>query len=304
GFPCVPVVATDLYDSKNAHPGFKLTPLDYARMLFGLVETDALEFLRRKIRPYEDVKGETDLVVENAILEIAGGFAKGGIPGSLGAFKRAVKKLCKVGYDRSKPKDTVFIQGEYLLTFHPGSNLEIERYLEKNGMEVALPRMHDIYRQLFVFHTVTEMKEFNVKHSLFDTVFSRAGDKFVDFASVLIDKIAGKHPLYENALLLPEAAKLSDPVMHHSVMSGESYLIPADILHYANKGVRSFVILQPFGCLPNHVCGRGIIKKIKELHPNIQILPLDYDPDVSHANIENRLQMLIMNARNFRKASA
>ena len=304
GFPQVPVVATDMYDVKNAHPGFKLTPVDYARMLFGLVETDALEFLRRKIRPYEIVKGETDRIVENAFLEIAGGFAKGGMSGSLLAFKRAVKNLCKVRYDRSKLKDTVFIQGEYLLTFHPGSNLEIERYLEKNGMEVALPRMHDIYRQLFVFHTVTEIKEFNVKHSLFDTIFSNVGDKFVDFASVLIDKIAGKHPLYENALLLPEAAKLSDPIMHHSVMSGESYLIPADILHYVEKGVRSFIILQPFGCLPNHVCGRGVIKKIKELHPNIQILPLDYDPDVSHANIENRLQMLIMNARNFRKASA
>jgi len=299
----VPVVATDLYDSKNAHPGYRFSPLTYAKMLFGLVETDTLEFLRRKIRPYEINEGETDRVVENAFLEIADGFAKSGIPGSLKAFKKSIMDLCKVQYDRSKPKDVVFIQGEYLLTFHPGSNLEIERYLEKNGMEVALPRMHDIYRQLFVMHTVTEMNEFNVRYSLFDTVFSRTGDKFVDIASDMIDKIAAKHPLYENAIHLPDAAKLSDPIMHHSVMSGESFMIAADILHYAKKGVRSFVILQPFGCLPNHICGRGVIKKIKELHPDIQILPLDYDPDVSFANIENRLQMLIMNARNFKKAS-
>ncbi|MDR2479832.1 MAG: hypothetical protein LBD48_11045, partial [Treponema sp.] len=77
----------------------------------------------------------------------------------------------------------------------------------------------------------------------------------------------------------------------------------ADILHHASKGVRSFIILQPFGCLPNHVVGRGVVKRIKELYPNIQILPLDYDPDVSFANIENRLQMLIMNARSLRKVS-
>jgi len=304
GFSQVPVLATDMYDVKNAHPGFRFSPLDYARMLFGLVETDAIELLRRKIRPYEMVKGETDRVVDNAFLEIASGFERRGIPGSLGAFRRAIKNICKIRYDRSKLKDVVFIQGEYLLTFHPGSNLEIERYLEKNGMEVTLPRMHDIYRQLFVFHTVTEMKEFKVKHSLFDTVYSSAGDKFVDIASRLVDKIARKHPLYEDALLLPEAAKLSDSVMHHSVMSGESYLISADILHYTKKGVRSFIILQPFGCLPNHVCGKGVIKKIKELHPDIQILPLDYDPDVSFANIENRLQMLIMNTRNSKKVSA
>ena len=54
----------------------------------------------------------------------------------------------------------------------------------------------------------------------------------------------------------------------------------------------------PFeGRLPNHVVGRGISKRLKELYPDVQILPLDYDPDVSFANIENRLQMLIMNAR-------
>jgi predicted nucleotide-binding protein (sugar kinase/HSP70/actin superfamily) len=71
----------------------------------------------------------------------------------------------------------------------------------------------------------------------------------------------------------------------------------ADIIHHDTAGVKSFVILQPFGCLPNHICGRGMIKRIKEDYPDIQVLPLDYDPDTSFANIENRLQMLIMNAR-------
>lgn len=74
-------------------------------------------------------------------------------------------------------------------------------------------------------------------------------------------------------------------------------LIPGEILHNAKNGCRNFIILQPFGCLPNHVVGRGIAKRIKELYPDAQILPLDYDPDVSFANIENRLQMLIMNEK-------
>ena len=74
-------------------------------------------------------------------------------------------------------------------------------------------------------------------------------------------------------------------------------LIPGEILHHAKHGCKAFVILQPFGCLPNHVVGRGICKKLKELYPEVQILPLDYDPDVSFANVENRLQMLIMNAK-------
>ena len=96
---------------------------------------------------------------------------------------------------------------------------------------------------------------------------------------------------------LPELVKESDPIIHHTFDAGEGVLIPGEILHHAAHGCRAFVILQPFGCLPNHVVGRGISKRLKELYPDVQILPLDYDPDVSFANIENRLQMLIMNAR-------
>jgi predicted CoA-substrate-specific enzyme activase len=303
GFPQVPVISTDMMDLKKAHPGMNFTPITYANVVWGIIQADALEYLRRKIRPYELQKGETDKLVDNAFQEIANGIAKGGILGSIKPFKKAIKDLCNVRYDRSKLKEQVAIQGEYLLTFHPGSNQEVEKYLEKNGMEVIFPRMHGIYRHLFLGHTLSEIKEFKVKHSLYDTMFATLGNKFMDFAVKHTDKIAKKHPLYEPDITLEEKAKYSDHIMHHSILSGESFLIASDILHYASKGIRSFVILQPFGCLPNHICGRGIIKKIKEQYPTIQILPLDYDPDVSFANIENRLQMLIMNARSLRKAS-
>ncbi|GHV70565.1 2-hydroxyglutaryl-CoA dehydratase [Spirochaetia bacterium] len=303
GYPQVPIMSTDRYDIKNIHPGFKFSLLTYANIMWGLIETDALEFLQRKIRPYEIEKGETDRVMENAVAEVSNAFARGGIPASFKAYKKAVDALCNIAYDRSNPRDVVFLQGEYLLTFHPGSNMEIEKYLEKNGMEVAMPRMHDIYRQLFVMHTVSEMDNFHVWHSLYDTLYARIGDTYIDAAVNVIDLVARKHPLFEPAVHLPDAAKRSDPIIHRSIMSGESFMITADILHYAAKGVRSFVILQPFGCLPNHICGRGVVKKIKELYPDVQILPLDYDPDVSFANIENRLQMLIINAKMLRNES-
>ncbi|MCL2211138.1 MAG: acyl-CoA dehydratase activase [Treponema sp.] len=302
GFPQVAVISTDMADLKKAHPGMNFTPITYANVIWGIIQADALEYLRRKIRPYELQKGETDKLIENAFIEISSGIAKGGIAGSIKPFKKAVKELCKIRYDRSKLKDQVLIQGEYLLTFHPGSNQQVERYLEKNGMEVIFPRMYGIYRHLFLNHTVAEIDEFKVRHSLYDTLFAKIGNMFMDYAVKQTDKIARMHPLYEPDATLEEVAKLSDHIMHHSILSGESFLIAADILHYAAKGIRSFIILQPFGCLPNHICGRGIIKKLKDHYPGIQILPLDYDPDVSFANIENRLQMLIMNARNFRMA--
>lgn len=72
------------------------------------------------------------------------------------------------------------------------------------------------------------------------------------------------------------ARKESDPIIHHTFDAGEGVLIPGEILHHAAHGCRAFVILQPFGCLPNHVVGRGISKRLKELYPDVQILPLDY----------------------------
>jgi len=128
-------------------------------------------------------------------------------------------------------------------------------------------------------------------------------EEFNDLASQgtwvydITDHYAKAHPLYERACRLPELVKDSDPLIHHTFDAGEGVLIPGEIIHHAKKGCCNFVILQPFGCLPNHVVGRGVTKRLKEMYPDAQILPLDYDPDVSFANIENRLQMLIMNMK-------
>jgi predicted nucleotide-binding protein (sugar kinase/HSP70/actin superfamily) len=117
-----------------------------------------------------------------------------------------------------------------------------------------------------------------------------------------LERAARRHPLFEPSHRLKEMAQAASHIIHHSMQSGEGFLMAADILLRAQRGVTSFIILQPFGCLPNHVCGRGIIKKVKEERPDIQILPLDYDPDTSFANIENRLQMLIMNVHSLASA--
>jgi predicted CoA-substrate-specific enzyme activase len=303
GFPQVPIIDTDVKDIKNLHPGLKFGPVLLLTIVWSIIEMDVLDALGRRIRPYEIEKGETDRVIDHGADSIAAACAKGGIPASFKAFKKALKEISAVSIDRSKPREQVAIQGEYLLAFHSGCNFEIERYLENNGMEVIMPTMHNTFRHFFVRNLVAVMKEFRVRLPLYDTLYAFLGDKYFEISSKIIQKAASSCPLFEPFASITEMSKMSDPVMHHSIRSGESYLITADILYHAKKGVRSFIILQPFGCLPNHICGRGVIKKIKEIPPGIQILPLDYDPDVSFANIENRLQMLIMNARNFKRTA-
>jgi predicted nucleotide-binding protein (sugar kinase/HSP70/actin superfamily) len=90
-------------------------------------------------------------------------------------------------------------------------------------------------------------------------------------------------------------------ILEQAFNAGEGWLMPGEIISMIKKGADSFVVVQPFGCLPNHISGRGMIKAIKKKYPHIQILPLDFDPDISLGNIENRLQMLIINARQIQK---
>ena len=297
GFSDVPILTNDDADFHNLHPGFRLNLLSALRIAYALPMIDILEELLRKIRPYELTKGSADAAFEQAMDAVINGLSRHGVNGAKHGFAKAIGIMKQVPYDRSHPRPTVLIVGEYLLNFHPGANHDIEAFLEQNGFEIIEARMSDVIQKSY-FYRDMQVREYHLHKQLQEKLWYRMADLFFDLAHDTADKIASAHPLYDRpAVRLPELVKESDPIIHHTFDAGEGVLIPGEILHHAAHGCRAFVILQPFGCLPNHVVGRGISKRLKELYPDVQILPLDYDPDVSFANIENRLQMLIMNAR-------
>ena len=296
GYNKVSIVTNDDVDSHNVHPGFRMNIMTSLLVAFALPMIDALEELLRKIRPYEKNTGSADKAFEDGMEELTGGMRASGIPGMKKGFRRAIDMLRDVPYDRSEKRPKVLIVGEYLLNFHPGANHDIEAYLEKNGFEIIEARMTDVIRKTY-FYQDSQNKEYKLKKPVKQKTWMSVANRAFDMAHMVTDKIASAHPLYKPATRLPELADESDPVIDRTFDAGEGILIPGEIIHHARNGCRAFVILQPFGCLPNHVVGRGITRKLKEMFPDVQILPLDYDPDVSFANIENRLQMLIMNTK-------
>ncbi|MCC8104817.1 MAG: acyl-CoA dehydratase activase [Clostridiales bacterium] len=296
GYSHVPIVTNDDVDSHDLHPGYKLSISASVKIAFCLPMIDELEELLRKIRPYEKEPGSANRAFEAAVDELIFGLEKHGLRGARHGFKKGIERMKNVDYDRSRPKPRVLIVGEYLLNFHPGANHDIEDYLEKNGFEIIEAKMSDVIQKTY-FYQDSQNKEYHLDRRATEKAWPTVVNEVFDFAHSVSDSIAKEHPLYERPARLPELVKDSDPIIHHTFDAGEGVLIPGEILHHAKKGCRAFVILQPFGCLPNHVVGRGIAKKLKELYPDAQILPLDYDPDVSFTNIENRLQMLIMNSK-------
>lgn len=296
GYAHVPIITNDDVDYHNLHPGFKMTVASAVRVATTLPMIDALEELLRKMRPYELVPGSANEAFERAMDEVIEGLEHHGASGAQRGFKRAIDIMRTVEYDRSEPRPRVLIVGEYLLNFHPGANHDVEQYLEDNGFEIIEARMTDVIRKSY-FYKGAQIAEYNVKKPLSETAWYAITNAVFEHGHNVCDRIASAHPLYEPACRMPELVEDSDPIIHHTFDAGEGVLIPGEIIHHANRGCEAFLILQPFGCLPNHIVGRGIVKRLRELYPAAQILSLDYDPDVSFANIENRLQMLVMNVR-------
>lgn len=296
GYPQVPIITNDGADSHDLHPGFRLGVGASVDIACGLPMVDVYEALLRKIRPYELERGAADAAFERAMDCLVDAIAAHGSRGAADGFRRGLAELGAVPYDRSHPRPRVLIVGEYLLNFHPGANHEIERYLEGNGFEVVEARMTDVIRKSYSYKHA-QASEYHVGLPAGERAWNALVDKIFSATLALTDRIARDAALYERPASMDVLAKRSDPIVPRTFDAGEGILIPAEILEQAARGVRNFVILQPFGCLPNHVVGRGITKRLKELYPDAQVLPLDYDPDVSQANIENRLQMLVMDMR-------
>ncbi len=290
GFSDVPIVTTDFNDTKKNHPGVHLLGVSAVlEAVWVFMMLDILTEQVRKIRPYEKIPGETNRVYEECVASLCRGLQHG-INGAKKAYEESLDRLDAIECDRSVLKPRVFITGELLVTYHPGSNFHIEEYMEKNGMETVFPRVTDQLRKDFRATSV-EIKDYNA--NIFP--YSFAVEALFNHVQNSLEKIAVKHQLYKKALPPAELYKGVSDIIPETLSCGEGWLMASEIAHYAEEDVKAFIILQPFGCLPNHVCGRGVIKKLKERYQDISILPLDLDPDTSYANVENRLQMLIMN---------
>lgn len=296
GFDQVPIITNDTQDDHQIHPGYRMGIKASVAVVFGLPMLDALEQLLRRMRPYELVPGSADAAFERAVDALISGIKRQGVLGARSGFVQAIAEMKTVRCDLSHRRPRVLIVGEYLLNFHPGSNRDIELYLEANGLEVVQAHMADVIRKTY-FYKQAQSREYHVHIPRGERVFNAGANALFEKAHDMCDRIAAAHPLYEPPVRMGELVGPSDPLMHHTFDAGEGVLIPAEIIHHAEHGCRAFVILQPFGCLPNHVCGRGMAKRLKELYPDAQILSLDFDPDMSQANIENRLQMLIMSSK-------
>jgi predicted CoA-substrate-specific enzyme activase len=301
GYPDVPIITTG-EDPKDMHPGFNLSIRFQLRMVYGLLIIDGLERMVRAIRPYEIETGEANRVYDESLGRIDRALAKGGRH-AITEFGRAVDRFNQIEVDRSVRKPRVGILGEVLMNFHPTANGNVEDYLERHGMEVVLGGIADFFRRAYIIDR-DKAKRGLVPNPFLSAMVNGLTEGVFRLVHQKVVRHSNRFRFAEPAFDAHDLARNVEGLMDKSYVVGEGWVIPGEIIQMAKEGVNSFVILNPFACIPNHITGRGMVKPLKRMYPHIQILSLDFDPDTSFANIENRLQMLIISARELENARA
>lgn len=126
------------------------------------------------------------------------------------------------------------------------------------------------------------------------------------FANKQLDmiKIIKKHGVFRAPAPFKHTKKLADGYVSQAMSMGEGWLLTAEMLELIEQGVENIVCTQPFGCLPNHIVGRGMMKVIKEGNPQSNIVSIDYDPGATKVNQENRIKLMLSNAKKAYLANA
>ncbi len=294
GYADIPIITSGT-DPLQRHPGFVLDFRFKQKTMLGFSYADAINEMRQRTLPYELEPGATERVHAQALSAGMKALAKGAGPLNQ-ALDEAVDAFNAIRADRSHPRPVVGIVGEILVNYHPAGNMDIAAYLLKHGMEPRFPPVLEFFRQDVVNHGVAARLGFS-RWPVLDALLSGVTEAVYVAHTRTLEQRLRRFRWYQPHPSIRALAKKADGVMSLAFSSGEGWLMPAEIVSMIEDGVGSFVIVQPFGCLPNHVSGRGTIKAIRERYPRVQLVAIDYDPDVSQGNIENRLQMLVMGAR-------
>lgn len=294
GMPQVPVISLNAGGLDGVkHPGFKLTLPLVRKLVIAAALGDLLMRLKLAVRPYEKVKGETDARYDHWMaqcLELIENFSM-----------REYKRLIQAVIDAFKAievvqvkKPRVGIVGEILVKFHPYANNQLIDIIEAEGGEAVVPDFIDFF--LYGLHN----RKFKVEHygmSNIHLAIGKIATEYIEFYRRPIREALLASGRFQAPLKIEEIAGKAERILSLGHQMGEGWLLPGEIVELMDAGVENVVCVQPFGCLPNHVVGRGMFNAIKKEYPNANLLSIDYDAGISKVNQINRIKLMISVAK-------
>lgn len=296
GYGNIPVLPLNFAEILGGGKGAKITIPQYRRGLIGIVYGDLIMLLKNQVVPYEINKGDTERTIEKWIDLLTRQINKG----SCYSFKAMRKNFDAIAADfaaipiQKETRVKVGVVGEIYVKYSPLGNNGLEEFLISQGCEVMLPGVLG-----FMMYAVSNTEvSYNLYggSKLLRRIMRIVGAYFAKIDRMMIEAVE-KRPQFVAPSPFYEMKALSEGIIGHGCKMGEGWLLTSEMIELCEKGYENIICAQPFGCLPNHVAGKGMIRKIKELHPKANIVPIDYDPGASKVNQENRIKLMLAVAR-------
>ena len=291
GWGHIPVISLSAQGLEN-NPGFKLTFSLGKGIVMAFILGDLLIQVLYRTRPYEKVPGSANALYEKWN-DIIGRELKNM---SLHTYHKIVRGVIR-DFDNLEllpiKKPRVAVVGEILVKLHPTANNNLVETIEAEGAECVQPGFID-----FLLYNFSD----NIfKHK--NLAVPKSGERIARLLIWMTEKFRGyvKKTLAKSKRFTPptsiyEKMDYAKDIISLGNVTGEGWFLTGEIVDLIHEGVQSFACVQPFACMPNHICGRGVIKELKRRYPAANISAIDYDPGSSEVNQLNRLKLLLANA--------
>ena len=294
GYPNVPVISINL-SGLEKNPGFKLTPKLIQHGLYALIFGDIFMRCLYRVRPYEAEPGSANALHEKWKERVIAFVTQDHV-----LSHRKFKRMCKAiiqDFDKlpitDEKKPRVGVVGEILVKFLPAANNHLVELLESEGAEAVVPDLTDFL--LYCFYN----QNFKSEKLGFSNKSARIGNLGIKFFEWL--RSAAREAFEESARFdaparIEDLAKNAEAIVSTGNQTGEGWFLTGEMLELIETGAKNIVCIQPFGCLPNHVVGKGVIKKLRHENPTANIVAIDYDPGASEVNQLNRIKLMLSTA--------
>lgn len=295
GYEYIPVISISLTLGKLDTMQLKFTPGMLLKVAYAILYADLIMLLKNQCLPYETNKGDTETAVKKISNELAKELSGSKFP-SYKSVKNNYNRILSLFSDipvkrTNKPK--VGIVGEIFVKYSPVGNNHLEKFLNNEGAEVVMPGLFD-----FILYCIAnqfldyELYGMNQKKAKIVKIVYKI---LLKKQQELIHMIKSTYPEFSPPSCFEETRKLIEGYISPGVKMGEGWLLTAEMLELIHADVKNIICVQPFGCLPNHICGKGMLKTIKERNENVNIVAIDYDSGASRVNQENRIKLMLSN---------
>lgn len=293
GFAHIPVVSINFSGFEESQ-AFKITLPMLWKLANAILIGDLLICLLNQTKSYEINKGESEALVSKWIWRIS---HKSKALTSFSALKKEANTILKdfANIHRTNaPKVKVGIVGEIYIKYSPLGNNNLEDFLLAENCEVVVPGFLD-----FCLYCLNDAL---IEHKLYGgsaikkLIFKLLYRHFTRKQKIVINLIK-KQGIFNAPAPFCHTKSLIKGYINERMNMGEGWLLTAEMLELINSGVNNIICTQPFGCLPNHIVGRGMMKILKEKNPQSNIVSIDYDPGATRVNQENRIKLMLSNAK-------